>query len=356
VKQIGMPRGAASQHGPAEAPTPARRRFHLVLVKPSHYDDDGYVIRWLRSSMPSNSLAALYGLAVDCAERRVLGPATEITVAAYDETNTRIRPERIARDIRAAGGGMVALVGVQSNQFPRAMDIARRLRALGIPVCVGGFHVSGSLAMLPGLGPDLQEATALGVALYAGEAEEGLEELLRDAAAGAPRPVYDRMARLPNLAGVPLPFLPRERLKRTAGSVTTFDAGRGCPFQCSFCTIINVQGRLSRRRTPDDLPAGVAGLLHARAWRRCSAVPRRAASASAGCWPCWSASGLGPGGARPPAGRPLRPPQGAGRLPAGAVTHLIARHGRMALMASRFLRCAAGSSATPPRAPTPTGR
>ena len=34
---------------------------------------------------------------------------------------------------------------------------------------------------------------------------------------------------------------------------TTFDAGRGCPFQCSFCTIINVQGRRSRRRSPDDV-------------------------------------------------------------------------------------------------------
>jgi radical SAM superfamily enzyme YgiQ (UPF0313 family) len=37
------------------------------------------------------------------------------------------------------------------------------------------------------------------------------------------------------------------------GNVTTFDAGRGCPFQCSFCTIINVQGRKSRRRSPDDV-------------------------------------------------------------------------------------------------------
>ena len=35
--------------------------------------------------------------------------------------------------------------------------------------------------------------------------------------------------------------------------MTSFDAGRGCPFQCSFCTIINVQGRKSRRRTPDDV-------------------------------------------------------------------------------------------------------
>ena len=53
------------------------------------------------------------------------------------------------------------------------MDIARRLRALGIQVCVGGFHVSGSLAMLPGLTPELQEALDLGVSLYAGEAERG---------------------------------------------------------------------------------------------------------------------------------------------------------------------------------------
>ena len=36
------------------------RRFCLILIKPSHYDDDGYVIQWLRSTIPSNSLAALF--------------------------------------------------------------------------------------------------------------------------------------------------------------------------------------------------------------------------------------------------------------------------------------------------------
>ena len=35
--------------------------------------------------------------------------------------------------------------------------------------------------------------------------------------------------------------------------MTSFDAGCGCPYQCSFCTIINVQGRKSRRRSPDDI-------------------------------------------------------------------------------------------------------
>ena len=119
---------------------PARRRFCLVLVKPSHYDEAGYVIQWLRSPIPSNSLASLYGLAKDCAERRVLGDDVDIDIHAFDETNTRIRPERIARLIEAAGAGMVMLTGVQSNQFPRALDIAKPLRERGI--AVGGRRLS----------------------------------------------------------------------------------------------------------------------------------------------------------------------------------------------------------------------
>jgi hypothetical protein len=212
------------------------RQFRLVLIKPSHYDDDGYVIQWFRSSTPSNSLAAMHGLATDFAQRRVLGADTEISVVAYDETNTRIRPERIAADIRCAGAGMVGMVGVQSNQYPRAMDPARRFRALGIDVAIDGFHVSGTIAMIPQITPELQEAMDLGIALYAGEAEDGLEEVLRDAAAGTLKPMYNHMAKLPNIAGVPIPYLPLARISRTAGRMTTFDAGRGCPFQCSFST------------------------------------------------------------------------------------------------------------------------
>src|SRR5471032_2615732 len=97
----------------------ARKRiFRLILVKPSHYDDDGYVIQWYRSSIPSNSLAALYGLARDCAQRQVLGPDTEIVIEALDETNTFIDPRSLIRRVKASDAGMVMLVGVQSNQFP----------------------------------------------------------------------------------------------------------------------------------------------------------------------------------------------------------------------------------------------
>src|SRR5947208_14235174 len=91
-----------------------QRRFQLILIKPSHYDDDGYVIQWFRSVMPSNSLAALYGLAIDAAERQVLGPDVEIDVLPIDETNTRVRPKDIIADMARHGGfGLVGLVGVQ---------------------------------------------------------------------------------------------------------------------------------------------------------------------------------------------------------------------------------------------------
>ena len=160
-------------------------RFQLILIKPSHYDNDGYVVQWLRSTMPSNSLAAVYSLALGAAERKLLGPDLPIDVMAMDETNTRVRPREIARRIAENGGpGLVGIVGVQSNEFPRAVDIARPLRAAGVQVMIGGFHVSGCLAMLKELPDDIKEAQALGVSIYAGEAEEGLDEAILDAARG----------------------------------------------------------------------------------------------------------------------------------------------------------------------------
>ena len=130
-----------------------RRSFRVILIKPSRYDDRGYVVQWRRSTIPSNSLASIHGLVSDCAAAQALGPDVAIDVEAWDECNTVIDVEAAVGRIRAAGGGFVGLVGVQSNQFPRALDLGRRFRAAGIPVVVGGFHVSGCLSMLPVLPP-----------------------------------------------------------------------------------------------------------------------------------------------------------------------------------------------------------
>jgi len=233
--------------------SPAKRAFRVVLIKPSHYDPDGYVIQWLRSMLPSNSLASVHGLIEECAQNRVLGPDVDIEIEACDECNTVVDIEGVTKRIRSAGAGMVGLIGVQSNQYPRALDLARAFRARGLTVMIGGFHVSGCISMLPTLPADLQEALDLGIHLYAGEAEGRMAEVLRDVAAGQAKPIYKYLSDLPEMAAAVFPILPRSVVTRVAGHYSSFDAGRGCPFQCSFCTIINVQGRKSRYRTPDDV-------------------------------------------------------------------------------------------------------
>ena len=245
-----------------------------ILIKPTHYDDDGYPITWLHSHIPSNTLAALYGLAEDCRARQVLGPDVDIVITPIDETNTRVRPDRIIAEIQRAGGkALICLVGVQTNQFPRAVDLARQFLAAGLPVALGGFHVSGCLSMLPVVPPEIQDAMDMGISMFAGEAEEGrLDAVLQDAWNGTLKPLYNYMDDLPSLEGAPTPLLPPSALARNEGGMSSFDLGRGCPFQCSFCTIINVQGRKSRFRSADDLEAivrenhkqGITVVLHHR--------------------------------------------------------------------------------------------
>ena len=227
----------------------------LYLIKPTRYDEDGYPVQWWRSLIPSNSLACVAALVNEALARGVLGDRASVTLHIADETNTKI----VAADIiRAAKSrrALVFFVGVQSNQFPRTMDLARPLRAAGLPVCIGGFHVSGCLSMLKTLPPDLVEAQSLGISFFAGEAEDHrIDAVLQDGFANALKPIYNHLAHTPNLAGTPIPLLGEREISKNLGKLSSFDLGRGCPFECSFCTIINVQGRKSRFRTPDDLEA-----------------------------------------------------------------------------------------------------
>lgn len=231
-----------------------RKKFHVILVKPSKYDEDGYVIRWWRAVVTSNSLACLNALTEDARARNVLGDDVEIRTHLYDETVEKIPVRKLARRIRKAGEqGIVGLVGVQSNQFPRAVDLAREFRKEGLPSMIGGFHVSGITAMLPKLTPDLQAALDDGITLVAGEVENCWGHILKDAWKGKLEPFYNYLAERPELGGAPSPYVLRRNLRHFIEAHSGFDAGRGCPFHCSFCTIINVQGNKMRARTADDV-------------------------------------------------------------------------------------------------------
>src|SRR5256885_1206514 len=81
---------------PRETPPPADiRRLHLILIKPSKYDDEGYVIRHFRGVLPSNTLAALTGLAEEVAESGALGSGIDLKIDSYDETVQKIQIRKI---------------------------------------------------------------------------------------------------------------------------------------------------------------------------------------------------------------------------------------------------------------------
>ena len=171
-----------------------------------------------------------------------------------DETNYPHQCGEIMRTFRKSGGkGLVALVGVQSNQYPRAIDIARPVREADIPVCIGGFHAAGGLAMLPEPPPEMRAAWELGISIFAGEAEGRMDELLQDAYRNRLKPLYDYTNDLPGPRGRCHADPAARCTSPNFGRGPAFDSGRGCPFQCSFCTIINVQGRKSRYRSADDI-------------------------------------------------------------------------------------------------------
>ena len=187
----------------------------------------------------------------------MLGPDVEIEIEAYDECNTIIDVDgdRSARSARP-GAASSAWSACSRTSFRARSTSAASSAPPASPVVIGGFHVSGCIAMLPELPPDLRGGAAISASSSSPARAKGrMAELLRDIAAGTPKPIYNYLDDMPDMAAAALPILPREVVTRVAGHYTSFDAGRGCPFQCSFCTIINVQGRKSRYRTADDVEA-----------------------------------------------------------------------------------------------------
>ncbi len=170
--------------------------------------------------------------------------------------------------------GLVALVGVQSNQYPRALDIARPFREPPEFPSPSAASMSRAACRCSTARRSISTpAGSMGISMFAGEAEGRLDILLRDAAAGrlaAALQLHEGSAGDRRDAGAVPPQV--ANIGRTLGLSASFDAGRGCPYQCSFCTIINVQGRKSRYRSADDveelvraqLGAGHLQILHHR--------------------------------------------------------------------------------------------
>ena len=241
------------------------KKLHLYLIKPTQYDDDGYVVRHWRGVLPSNSLACLAGLTEEVVAQKRLGESLRVKIHLLDESVDRVPVKRICRSQRPGRTQtIVCLVGVQTNQFPRAADLARTFRRAGLTVMIGGFHVSGYLALMPEIPPDIRQLMDEGVTIVKGEVEETWGDLLSDAVHGRLKPLYDFVNDKPDLYEKPIPITSTKYLSKfVAPNFGTLDCGRGCPFECSFCTIINVQGRKMRFRSAEHIVQAIRHNYHA---------------------------------------------------------------------------------------------
>jgi radical SAM superfamily enzyme YgiQ (UPF0313 family) len=248
-------------------------RVVVVLIKPTHYDDDGFPYRFWRGVLPSNSLAAMHTLTMRALDELLpSGMEREVHLLEDGIGRHARRLERLLARFPEPGTKLVVgLVAVQTAQFPRACDLIERWQRAGATCLIGGFHVSGSVTTLldgirdatrkdvPHLGimpPEVQALLDRGVVVFVGEAEESwprvLDDVLRDRATAMYR------GGRPDLGGAPLPRYPEGYFDGSfVTEMGTFDTGRGCIFACSFCSIINVQGRTMRHRDPAAIVAMV---------------------------------------------------------------------------------------------------
>jgi radical SAM superfamily enzyme YgiQ (UPF0313 family) len=128
------------------------------------------------------------------------------------------------KDLGALPTGLdLVAISSLSAQIKDAYRIAERYRAAGVPVVMGGLHVTARP----------EEPSQHGAAAVVGEGELVWDEVLEDAARGALKPVYDARGRDFHLGRAPMPafeLLDVERYNRF-----TVQTSRGCPWRCNFC-------------------------------------------------------------------------------------------------------------------------
>jgi|WetSurMetagenome_2_1015567.scaffolds.fasta_scaffold52511_1 hypothetical protein len=225
----------------------------VTLIRPTNYTDDGYPIKTRMGVIRSNTLTQIGTLVRDL-EHESFFQGVRLTIRKIDEAIEWIPVKDIVKRSSVSGvKSIVMLVGVQTNQYPRALDIASQFLPYKIPILIGGFHVSGMLSMI-GVTDDLTDAMSKGIVLVAGEVEGGrMSVIVEDVLKGRAQTLYNYLTPTPNLTDLPIPYITKDEFDNFASRFTTIDTGRGCVFNCDFCTIINVQGRIMRYRRPKQV-------------------------------------------------------------------------------------------------------
>src|ERR1700719_2769927 len=178
----------------------------------------------------------------------------------------------IAQFVREQNIGLVG-IGAMTRMIAKAYRIADAIRATGVPVVMGGPHVTelADEALGRDGGPRHADAVALG------EADETWPQIVNDAEQGKLKEVYAPVdvfgqERKPSLKDYPpipwhsmdldqfnlVPSAARGMLQKIGEGWGTFriipvESGRGCPYGCEFCTVTGFFGDSIRFRTNESV-------------------------------------------------------------------------------------------------------
>jgi radical SAM superfamily enzyme YgiQ (UPF0313 family) len=180
--------------------------------------------------------------------------------------------EAIKRFVREKNVGLVG-IGAMTRMIAKAYRMADAIRSVGVPVVMGGPHVTEEFDEALGRngGPRHADAVALG------EADETWPKIVADAARGQLKDIYaptdefgqERKPSLQNYPEIPwgsmnldqfnlVPKFLAPLLKRLPEGWGTFriipvESGRGCPYGCEFCTVTGFFGDSIRFRTNESV-------------------------------------------------------------------------------------------------------
>ena len=210
-------------------------RLRVVVLKPSKYGQDGFVERFRHGFMPNSTVPYIRSMTPRAVHGRV------VDVHAVDEyVHTDLNYLSLLTRPRG-GRTLLALVGVQSHQFHRALDLAAYARRNGCMVVIGGPHVMTC---------ETAELQGRGVSFALAEAELIWPAILQDAAEGELRPVYGREQRWQQELEAPVVVPPSRRdLGRYVVPMLGLYPARGCPFICNFCSVMKIAGRRIRSQS-----------------------------------------------------------------------------------------------------------
>lgn len=146
---------------------------------------------------------------------------------------------------------IVCLTSIQTNQYPRAKDVALKLQAsalaegLNLKVIIGGPHIRAHK-------PSQEELSELGIITTNGEIEERrFPHILADLLYNKQKTTYNFSKKV-DISDTPLPY-PQKRSNYIVLGYQTFQSSRGCPHNCNFCAVTGIDGKEVRSKTTQEV-------------------------------------------------------------------------------------------------------